>query len=203
MSSTYATAVVRYAPVEHITTLSKREWRMSGWMDLPARRIDVGGEEEEPLVLQWAGSPAMLASALARSGWQPAKQINLSTFQGFLVGNTRPDDLPTIPKLNGGQVPNLTLVRVISHDERDVMRIWDSRFRIKNGEQQPLLVASIIRERLDHPLGWITLPRRDQRASVDTAALSTLPNATIVKRPASNSTSAGAAQSDTTVLAGS
>ena len=203
VTTTYAAAVTRYAPIEHVMTLTERDWRMSSWMDLPARRVDLGGEEEEPLVLQWAGSQAMLASALARNGWHPAKILAFSTLQRFLVGNTAPDELPVIPKLNAGRGPDLTLVRVISNNERDVMRIWDSRFRVKGIENQPLLVASIIRERLEHPFGWITISRKDERANIDIAALLPLPNAVAADRPAPSSKDARIGRPPTTVLAGS
>lgn len=204
VTTTYAAAVARYAPIEQVVTLTEQDWRASGWMALPARRVDLGGEEEEPLVLQWAGDPAALAAALAPAGWRPAQALSLATLQRFLVGRTAPDELPVIPKLDSGRAPELTLMRAVSNSERDVIRAWDSRVRIEGARTRPLLVASIVRERLEHPLGGMTIARQRRAAKIDTAPLMALPNAVAVSREQAGSKGQAATSgpAGTVVLAG-
>lgn len=52
--------------------LPAAQWLASRWRQLPAYRVDLGGEAEEPLTIQWAGSPNVLAAVMEEHGWQTA-----------------------------------------------------------------------------------------------------------------------------------
>ncbi|MBP1884281.1 phosphatase PAP2 family protein [Sinorhizobium mexicanum] len=45
----------RYAFKPVVRTMTAGEWRTNGWQRLPSNRIDMFGEIEEPLTIQWAG----------------------------------------------------------------------------------------------------------------------------------------------------
>lgn len=45
-----------YAPRYTIQTIALATWLTDGWRDLPAYRIDLVGEREQPLTIQWVGS---------------------------------------------------------------------------------------------------------------------------------------------------
>lgn len=183
----YALAKARYAPaVSTLSTMAESEWRDGGWQRLPALRIELGGDREDRLALQWAGDGPSLVAALAPHGWRSAAELGLATLERYLTGTTRPDDLPVLPKLNDGRSPEIALVRSSSDDRREVMRVWASRFAVRGREgPHPLLLASIVRERIEHPLGILTLARKQEDEPVDaTAVTGGLPNSAVVTRPA-------------------
>jgi membrane protein DedA with SNARE-associated domain/membrane-associated phospholipid phosphatase len=186
VSHSYAFATARYTPAAPaLTTLSEAEWRGGGWQSLPAYRVELGGDREDPLQLQWAGDTASLTAALRPYGWQPGPDLGLAMLDRFLTASTRPEDLPTLPKLNDGRAPDLVLVRPVSTNGREIMRVWTSRFTIARGTApRPVLLASISREQVEHPLGIFTLSHKQEHPSIDTASLAgSLPHAALATRP--------------------
>lgn len=186
VTRSYALATARYAPaVPIVMAMSEGVWRDQGWQRLPTERVELGGDREDALLLQWAGSAPALAASLASSGWRQAPDLGLATLDRYLTGSTAPDDLPVLPKLNEGKAPELALVRSRSPAERQVLRVWTSHFAIGEGaELRPILVASITRESIEHPLGLLTVSRKRTRQPADSADFAVvLPNFTVVVRP--------------------
>src|SRR6266478_4202687 len=66
----HATDMARYAIHEERRTMTAADWWQDGWVNLPTRRFDLGGELEELLTLQWAGDLTNLQNALLTNGWQ-------------------------------------------------------------------------------------------------------------------------------------
>jgi hypothetical protein len=69
-----------YAPRRTIQLMGLRTWLENGWEKLPAWRIDLGGEREQPLTIQWADSPERMAQYLFSKGWHSPPALNLKTF---------------------------------------------------------------------------------------------------------------------------
>lgn len=186
VSRSYAVATARYtiAPPA-VITMGEAEWRAGGWQNLPAYRVDLEGDREDPLLLQWAGDGASLVAALEPLGWRAAADLSLATLDRYLRGGTPPEELPVLPKLNDGHPPDLVLVRPISAEEREVMRVWVSRFAIaRDLASRPVLLASLGREKVEHPLGFFSLSRKQEGRPIDVAPLvAALPHATLVRRP--------------------
>jgi membrane protein DedA with SNARE-associated domain/membrane-associated phospholipid phosphatase len=185
VSRNYAVATDRYIPqAQAQTNMTNSEWRAGGWQSLPAERVELGGDREDLLVLQWAGDAKALAAALALVGWALAPELSFSTLNRYLSSRTSSWDLPALPKLHDGRAPELTLIDPVSSSQREVMRIWRSRAVLSDGPTaQPILLASITRERIEHPFGILTFSRKREDHSVDIAALENgLPNATVVMR---------------------
>lgn len=144
---------VRSGPLK---VLTESEWKDTGWRDLPETRIDLAGEEEEPFVLQWAGQPAELAQRLFQNGWQPAEVADIGNLGDFLSSGA----IPILPTMHDGALPVLILSKSTDGSgERLVLRAWSSGFEIsQGGSNSPLLVASIVSETIDRPLGILAIP---------------------------------------------
>jgi hypothetical protein len=136
------------------------DWWATGWQQLPARRIDLAGETEEPLTLQWAGSLQDLQDILQSDGWRaPASWTPVGTL-AWLTRQTDPTNLPVVPYPAGGRLPSLTLVRPSGNaaaGSRLTVRIWAVDFELKNGSHTPLWIGSVVEERLYHPFSLFTL----------------------------------------------
>ena len=50
----HATDIDRYAVKATTPSMTATDWWASGWLQVPARRIDLTVETEEPLTFQWA-----------------------------------------------------------------------------------------------------------------------------------------------------
>jgi undecaprenyl-diphosphatase len=151
--------VERYAVKGATPTMSAADWRTSEWRQLPARRIDLIGEVEEALTIQWAGSLPALQSKLLRKGWRtPAPWTSLSAL-AWLSAKADPGELPVVPRFASGELPSLTLV--LQKDpapnvSRFVLRMWPADLEITDGAPSPLWVGSVVEERLDRPLSLFT-----------------------------------------------
>jgi undecaprenyl-diphosphatase len=183
----YRANLVRYAPHPSAIVLTESEWRGGGWRKLPARRIELAGGTEEPLVLQWAGSPSRLARELVADGWQMPPSWSAASATGFAYGRTLPAYLPVLPRLHKGRAPVLTLIRSDAappEAERQVLRLWPTMFRVDIGDKQArLYVGSILTERVVRPLGQFSLLRLEgENAPGSEILLAWLPGAVIVKR---------------------
>ncbi len=156
-----ATDIQRYAIKSTTQSMAAADWWASDWQQLPARRIDLTGETQEPLTFQWAGSLQSLQDVLLRKGWHTsAAWASLSTLTWF-TGSASAANLPVVPFLAGGRFPSLTLVRqssdVVFLDSRLVLRLWAADVEVTNGQTAPLWIGSVAEERVYHPLGLVTL----------------------------------------------
>jgi len=143
----------RYAVHETFVDVAANAWRAGAWERLPAHRVDLGGEREEPLVLQWDGDLGTLESTLAAAGWSPAAPWSVTTALGWLGSAPEARRLPVIPKLDDGRAPRLTMVLPAPQSPpgafRLVLRLWRSNVRLRDpeGGRRPLWVGSVSAER--------------------------------------------------------
>lgn len=183
VNAAYSKGVATYTPVEKTTVLTRAEWLATGWTQLPADRIDLGGEIEEPLSLQWGGDFSELQAALLKQGWQIAVAFDLQSVGGYLRSTTTPLALPVLPSLQDGRPPALTLVKELSLFERSILHIWPTPFVLESPGRNPILIGSIVREKIYHPVGLITFYSRMRGLPIDTIdVVRGLPNATVVTR---------------------
>jgi membrane protein DedA with SNARE-associated domain/membrane-associated phospholipid phosphatase len=130
-----------YAPQREIQTMSLTAWRDGGWRHLPSWRVDLAGEREQPLTIQWVGSPDELKRYLLAKGWELPPSPNIKNFLGMLAPDAPIGALPVLPRLHNGRVDILRLVRW-NAERRWVLRLWPSDFCIA-GNPAPLLVGTI------------------------------------------------------------
>lgn len=64
----HAKDMVFYAPRSKVQFMSLADWRSDAWRNLPAWRIDMAGEREQPLTLQWHRPVDRLAADLLKKG---------------------------------------------------------------------------------------------------------------------------------------
>ncbi|WP_443691806.1 VTT domain-containing protein [Pseudomonas sp.] len=159
--NSHATDSDRYAVKVGTPYMAATDWWASGWQQLPARRIDLTGETNEPLTFQWAGGLKDLQDALQRNGWFNSADWTPVDALNWLTAPADPTGLPVIPLFASGRLPSLTLVRPNSDGaltrSRLVLRMWVVDFELTNGRTVPLWMGSVVEERFYHPLSLITL----------------------------------------------
>lgn len=126
----YARYAVRYP----IRELSQTAWRDGAWQTLPASRIDLRGDTEQPLNVQWLGDPVQLAVALAGAGWHVPQALTLNSALNMLLPQPQLSELPTFPQLNDGRFESLVMVREAgtagNAGQRYILRLWPTAVRL-------------------------------------------------------------------------
>lgn len=152
----HATDMRRYAVQQAIVTVPLQSWLQDGWRALPARRIDITGEDKEPLTLQIAGALADIDSRLAAKGWKEPPSL-VSNANAWLAPHSGPDQLPVFPLLASGHAPDLLLVHPDPQGVRGrlVLRLWQSDLNVDDGQLSPVWFASVVHEQLS-TFGWMT-----------------------------------------------
>jgi membrane protein DedA with SNARE-associated domain/membrane-associated phospholipid phosphatase len=141
-----------YAPQQEVQSMPLSSWLAGGWHRLPPWRVDMAGDREQPLTIQWVGAPDDLKRYLTTKGWEQAPQANLKSFLGMLSPDASIDALPILPRLHNGRVDILRLVRWQA-DHRWVLRLWPSDIAI-DGYPASLYVGNIELQRRRH-LTWL------------------------------------------------
>jgi undecaprenyl-diphosphatase len=157
---TLPAAEQRYARSSPQVAATKAEWETSAWATLPQHRIDLEGDTKEPIVLQWAGSPAALQSALQKEGWSVPKPWSINVVPTFLSPRPALAEMPVLPRLSSGRSPVLTLMRMSADGAtRRVLSAWLTPLTISDLKASPVLAASVVTETLSQPLNLLALPR--------------------------------------------
>lgn len=154
----HAADLQRYAVRYETPTLAAADWWTTGWQTLPAHRIDLTGEVEEPLILQWAGALESLKTKLLAAGWREPEPWTAASTLAWLV-TADPQRLPVIPSLQAGRRPNLTLIRVSDANPytRLVLRVWPADRALQNGSSRSLWMGSVVEEQMLRPLSFVTI----------------------------------------------
>jgi undecaprenyl-diphosphatase len=152
--------VERYAVRGATPTMAAAGWWTGGWRELPTQRIDLTGEVEEPLTVQWAGSLSALQEMLLRKGWRtPAPWTTLNAL-AWLTATSKPAEVPVVPHLAKGELPNLTLILendAPANESRFVLRMWAVDLELTDGSPTPVWIGSVLEEHFDRPLSMFTL----------------------------------------------
>lgn len=189
--SGYARPADARAPAAPLAvSLSVAQWLDCGWQRLPARREEIGGDEEEPLPLQWAASGDALARALEQAGWRVAPAWSVKSALGWLLPRTGADRLPVLPKYSRGEPSQLAFVRSEpdASGTRLVLRLWRSHFLIRGADgNTPLWYGALYRESLYRPAHLFTFAAtRNVAAPADLASLQGLRLRTVVRSDAAD-----------------
>jgi hypothetical protein len=132
-------------------------WVADGWRTLPPWRIDLGGEMEQPLTIQWAEPPDKLARYLSTRGWRQPVPLDLKNLMGMLSPDTPVEKLPVLPRLHDGRTERLRLV----HSDpkgRLVLRLWPTDVEIAENST-PLLIGTIEEQGRRQWAGFLTVSR--------------------------------------------
>ena len=146
-----------YAPKYTVQTMELSTWLADGWRALPAWRIDMAGEHEEPLTIQWAGSLDELTQYLLAEEWQRPPLLSMKNFLLMLSPEISIENLPVLPRLHNGRTDSLSLIRKVA-DKRWVLRMWPADIKT-TVNALPLFVGTIEVQKPGHVAGLITLAR--------------------------------------------
>lgn len=158
-----ATDTLRYAVRPAATPLAEPDWWNQGWQNLPAWRIDIEGEYEQPLSVQWAGSLDNLRARLVARGWHEALPLTRKNLLFWLDTRLTAMQLPLLPRVHDGHYEALALVYPVDGkpDQRMVLRLWSSE-KMLQAPLTPIWVGTVTEENISRPLGWFNLPMDSQ-----------------------------------------
>ncbi len=157
-----------YQNTRPIQSVSQSDW-LSGVANLPEYRQDLGGGDNQPLDLQWAGSPERLAGQLAKQGWKPARMLSWHNLLRLLSPSTPLSALPVLPQVHDARHETLVLVKPLSQESRLVLRLWETSRILDTG--RPLFVGNVTRQTLEVTFNLFVLP---ETVRGDSAPLSDL-----------------------------
>lgn len=164
-----AADLARYAVRHPIETMSAARWWQGGWQRLPAYRIDLGGEREQPLNVQWAGTPDELERQLLGAGWSKPTPLRPRSALRWFSPEPSLSSLPLVPQLNDGRPEALTLTLdagAAPPGRALLLRLWPTSFRLEP-EQRAVWVGTVAWLEIAR-LPLVSLPRT--RTDYDDAA---------------------------------
>ena len=144
-----ATELARYEPRIQAQAISHADWIQGGWQTLPAYRIDLEGQQHQPINFQWSGSLAALREALAAQGWRQAPEFQPAMAMNWLAPEPDITALPVLPEVNDGRHQVLLMIAPHADGEETltVLRLWpsdrrlvDRQLRIWTGKVAPLYI---------------------------------------------------------------
>lgn len=151
----------RYARRASVQSLEADEWRSSAWQRIPAYRIDVAGEREQPLNLQVAGSLDELRERLRAGDWRAPVRLSPRSALRWLAPNLPVTELPLVPQLHDGRYDALTLILPSGSPAASggalLLRLWPSAYRLEPGDE-PVWIGTVARLDIER-LPLISLPR--------------------------------------------
>ena len=149
-----------YARRPVIEAIRLSTWTTGGWRKIPAARIDLAGEIEEPFVVQWLGAVEPLEKSLRAAGWARARPWSAATIAQLANPSARLADFPPLPLMHDGRLPALTMTHPwpARSESRLVLRLWPSRAAATGqaGEERRILPGSLTVETARHPFGLAT-----------------------------------------------
>jgi len=170
----FDTALAFYAPQPVPPLKLALAWRDGGWRRLPHYRVDMAGDREEPLVLQWRGSPGALADELSRLGWSRPTPWSIISINRFAFPHEDASSLPVVPRLDEGGRATLAMIKPAhlgGMSGRYVLRAWPLHVKEPDGRIDTILAATVAFERIEHPFGQLSLPVEVARPACDAGPL--------------------------------
>ncbi|BCZ85099.1 membrane protein [Paraburkholderia terrae] len=158
-----------------LTSFTLDQWIATGWQALPAKRTELGGDEEEPLPVQWAAEGVNVVQKLEAAGWQPAPGWSVRSALGWLLPQTKGDRLPVLPRYSQGERSQLVLIHPddARTGSRLVLRLWRSHYEVKDvHDTDPLWYGAVYSESLYRPAHLLTIA--STRNVTSTSAIVTL-----------------------------
>ncbi|MDD1494070.1 MULTISPECIES: bifunctional DedA family/phosphatase PAP2 family protein [Burkholderia] len=157
--------LARYAPATRPTIITQSQWTEGAWRELPERRTEISGDEEEPLPLQWAARSDVIEHRLEAAGWQTPAAWSARSSLLWLSPQTSVEALPVLPKLAQGENAGLTFVKFDPQRpmSRLVLRLWRSRYELMTGDtcggmiNPPIWYGALYQEVFHRPWQLVTI----------------------------------------------
>jgi membrane protein DedA with SNARE-associated domain/membrane-associated phospholipid phosphatase len=121
-----------YEPRVAIHRITLPTWLASGWAQLPAYRVDLEGQNKQPMNFQWAGALEALQTTLQAQGWKSPLPLSPMNAISWLAPEPEISTLPILPQVNDGQHQSLLLVRAqpASGHRLVILRLWPSELEL-------------------------------------------------------------------------
>jgi len=151
---------IRYAVQRPAAMMDRQAWWQRDWQSLSAWRIDIEGEYEQPLTVQWAGQLPFLRARLESKGWQPAVPLSGSRLLLWLDPRRTAMQLPLLPHVHDGRYETLAMFHPVADapDKRLVLRLWPTEVELRS-PRLPIWIGTVALETIARPMSWINLPR--------------------------------------------
>lgn len=138
--------LLRYAVRKPSHDMQMDSWWQQGWQTLPPYRLDLEGEYEQPLNLQWAGKLEGIRKQLSDHGWHQPVHLSAQTALRYLAPSPELNALPLLPQLHEGHFESLVMVHappaMAEKNRMLVVRLWRSRIHLKP-DMEPLWVGTV------------------------------------------------------------
>jgi len=138
--------LARYAIQHHQQTLAQAAWWSTAWQQQPAFRIDLEGEKEQSLNIQFVGDIKQLQATLQAKGWHKPTPVTPRNVMYWFAPDASPAKLPVLPQIHNGHHESLFLV-LNDGKQYWVLRFWSTDTRVTPGEQ-PLWLGTVTNLRL-------------------------------------------------------
>jgi len=147
-----------YAVQRPVQYLNAEGWWARDWERLAAYRVDLGGEPEEPMTVQWAGPLPDLQTQLEAQGWQAPIALSPASVLSWLAPEPPLDQLPVLPRLHDGRHEALLLVRATDRaDTRLLLRVWPAH-TVLQPKGTAVWIANVSYEQLKERRFMLSLP---------------------------------------------
>jgi membrane protein DedA with SNARE-associated domain/membrane-associated phospholipid phosphatase len=161
VSSQFDTDLKRYAIRHPSIVISASDWRTQACRKLPIWRVDLHGEREQPLNVQWAGDLNSIRQVLLAHGWRQPLMLTTRSALSWLLPKPTLRQLPILPQLHDGQAESIVFVhqsdQVNQQDTQLILRLWPTVLRLK-GNDLPLWNGTVASQHLMQ-LPLISFPR--------------------------------------------
>ncbi len=151
-----------YALRDNIQTIAFASWLTGGWRDLPTYRTDLAGEQEQPLIFQWAGSTDELTRYLLSKHWQMPSSLDLKDLLNILSSDTPIEELPVLPRLHNGLIDVVRLVQPIDKTHRWVLRLWPTDIKISENNA-PVFEGTLEMQKRRHVADMLLLAKDSEK----------------------------------------
>jgi undecaprenyl-diphosphatase len=146
-----------YAPRHKAEFMTLARWQSDGWRTLPALRIDMAGDREQPMTIQWAGSIDLLARYLEENGWKRPPSLTLRSVLGMLAPTTPIGELPVLPHIHDGRTEALRIAHT-DGNVRLVLRLWPTNTVVAE-DDAPIFIGTVEQQRRRSLTDLITMAR--------------------------------------------
>ncbi|MCB1777517.1 MAG: LssY C-terminal domain-containing protein, partial [Candidatus Competibacteraceae bacterium] len=136
----------RYAVHRPVMAMPASEWWGQNARVLPVWRLDLEGEREQPLNVQWAGDLDAVQQQLQSRGWREPLALSASAALHWFLPNPSLEQLPVLPQLHDGQYESLLLTKERPGQqhpaEQWILRLWPTTLRLKPNDT-PVWVGTV------------------------------------------------------------
>ena len=158
-STGYTVNRTRYKQQHAIAQMEIAGWIAGDWKQLPRYRIDLSGEKEQVLNLQYVGKLVELQASLEQAGWIKPLPLTPASSLHWLMKKPVIQNLPILPQVNNGRHETLLLIHPLPGTATNFMalRFWPGDVILD--DSKPLWTGALTTMNIHKYLQLIHIPR--------------------------------------------